>query len=107
MHASSVAKILDLVVGNVNDKGIISTLPVIDILIQVLGFTYLQVHICRVVDSMKNCPFWRLEVSSPSIIWLLIFFPVHLVRSAFTYIPYISFYYVERVIISFYLASQY
>lgn len=37
MHASSVAKILDLVVGNVNDKGIISTLPVIDILIQVLG----------------------------------------------------------------------
>ncbi|XP_059427930.1 uncharacterized protein LOC132161765 [Corylus avellana] len=34
MHASSVAKILDLVVGNVNDKGIISTLPVIDILIQ-------------------------------------------------------------------------
>jgi hypothetical protein len=54
MHASCVAKILDLVVGNVNDKGIISTLPVIDILIQVLGFTYLQVHICRVVDSMKN-----------------------------------------------------
>jgi hypothetical protein len=39
MHASSVAKILDLVVGNVNDKGIISTLPVIDILIQVLGLS--------------------------------------------------------------------
>lgn len=37
MHASSVAKILDLVIGNVNDKGILSTLPVIDILIQVFG----------------------------------------------------------------------
>ncbi|KAM5552603.1 hypothetical protein ABKV19_025032 [Rosa sericea] len=34
MHASSVAKILDLVVGNVNDRGLLSTLPVIDILIQ-------------------------------------------------------------------------
>lgn len=35
MHASSVAKILDLIVGNVNDKGLLSTLPVIDILVQV------------------------------------------------------------------------
>ncbi|XP_004296605.1 PREDICTED: importin-11 [Fragaria vesca subsp. vesca] len=34
MHASSVANILDLVVGNVNDRGLLSTLPVIDILIQ-------------------------------------------------------------------------
>ncbi|XP_021813628.1 importin-11 [Prunus avium] len=34
MHASSVAQILDLVVGNVNDRGLLSTLPVIDILIQ-------------------------------------------------------------------------
>ncbi|GMY25532.1 importin-11 [Fagus crenata] len=34
MHASSVARILDLVVGNVTDRGILSTLPVIDILIQ-------------------------------------------------------------------------
>ncbi|XP_043815485.1 importin-11 isoform X2 [Manihot esculenta] len=34
MHASSVAKLLDLIVGNVNDKGLLSTLPVIDILIQ-------------------------------------------------------------------------
>ncbi|KAF3955669.1 hypothetical protein CMV_019131 [Castanea mollissima] len=34
MHASSVARILDLVVGNVTDKGILSILPVIDILIQ-------------------------------------------------------------------------
>lgn len=35
MHASSVAQILDLVVGNVNDRGLLSVLPVIDILVQV------------------------------------------------------------------------
>lgn len=35
MHSSSVAKILDLIVGNVNDKGLLSILPVIDILVQV------------------------------------------------------------------------
>jgi len=35
MHASSVAKILDLIVGNVYDKGLLSILPVIDILVQV------------------------------------------------------------------------
>uniref|UniRef100_A0A5B7A9N8 Putative importin-11 isoform X1 n=1 Tax=Davidia involucrata TaxID=16924 RepID=A0A5B7A9N8_DAVIN len=34
MHASSVAKLLDLVVGNVNDRGLLSVLPVIEILIQ-------------------------------------------------------------------------
>ncbi|GLT55700.1 hypothetical protein SLA2020_287960 [Shorea laevis] len=34
MHAGSVATLLDLIVGNVNDRGLISTLPVIDILIQ-------------------------------------------------------------------------
>ncbi|KAJ1381211.1 Importin-beta, N-terminal domain [Sesbania bispinosa] len=34
MHATNIAKILDLVVGNVNDKGLLSVLPVIDILIQ-------------------------------------------------------------------------
>ncbi|KAB5520042.1 hypothetical protein DKX38_024361 [Salix brachista] len=34
MHASSVAKVLDLIVGNVNDRGLLSTLPVIDILVQ-------------------------------------------------------------------------
>ncbi|XP_008224554.1 PREDICTED: importin-11 isoform X1 [Prunus mume] len=34
IHASSVAQILDLVVGNVNDRGLLSTLPLIDILIQ-------------------------------------------------------------------------
>jgi hypothetical protein len=35
MHATNIAKILDLVVGNVNDKGLLSVLPVVDILIQV------------------------------------------------------------------------
>ncbi|KAF3450391.1 hypothetical protein FNV43_RR06471 [Rhamnella rubrinervis] len=34
VHASRVAKILDLIVGNVNDRGLLSTFPVIDILIQ-------------------------------------------------------------------------
>ncbi|KAH8484872.1 hypothetical protein H0E87_026586 [Populus deltoides] len=34
MHASSVAKVLDLIVGNVNDRGLLSTLPIIDILVQ-------------------------------------------------------------------------
>ncbi|XP_057519328.1 uncharacterized protein LOC130800020 isoform X2 [Amaranthus tricolor] len=33
-HASSVAKLLDMIVGNVNDKGLLSVLPVIDILVQ-------------------------------------------------------------------------
>ncbi|OUZ99130.1 Importin-beta [Macleaya cordata] len=34
MHASTVAKLLDAIVGNVNDRGLLSTLPVIEILIQ-------------------------------------------------------------------------
>ncbi|XP_027348815.1 importin-11 [Abrus precatorius] len=34
VHATNIAKILDLVVGNVNDKGLLSVLPVVDILIQ-------------------------------------------------------------------------
>ncbi|THG19731.1 hypothetical protein TEA_028283 [Camellia sinensis var. sinensis] len=34
LHASTVAKLLDLVVGNVNDRGLLSILPVIEILIQ-------------------------------------------------------------------------
>lgn len=41
MHSSSVAKILDLIVGNVNDKGLLSILPVIDILVQVRIVWYL------------------------------------------------------------------
>ncbi|KAJ8753768.1 hypothetical protein K2173_000022 [Erythroxylum novogranatense] len=34
MHTPTVAKLLDLIVGNVNDRGLLSTLPVIDLLIQ-------------------------------------------------------------------------
>ncbi|XAR68794.1 hypothetical protein NMG60_11000162 [Bertholletia excelsa] len=34
LHASTVAKLLDLVIGNVNDRGLLSILPVIEILIQ-------------------------------------------------------------------------
>lgn len=34
MHASALAKVLDNIVGNVNDKGLLSTLPIIDILVQ-------------------------------------------------------------------------
>lgn len=34
LHESSVAKLLDLVVGNVNDRGLLSVIPVIDILVQ-------------------------------------------------------------------------
>nr|GME15513.1 importin-11 isoform X1 [Ipomoea batatas] len=34
MHTSSVTKFLDLVVGNVNDRGLLSILPVVDILVQ-------------------------------------------------------------------------
>ncbi|XP_078444953.1 ARM repeat superfamily protein [Wolffia australiana] len=33
-HSSSLTKILDVIVGNVNDKGLLSTLPIIDLLIQ-------------------------------------------------------------------------
>lgn len=33
-HASSVAKLLDMIVGNVNDRGLLTVLPVIEILVQ-------------------------------------------------------------------------
>lgn len=36
MHASILAKILDLVIGNVNDRGLRSILPVVDVLVQVI-----------------------------------------------------------------------
>lgn len=47
MQASCVAKLLDLVVGNVNDKGLLIILPVIDMLIQVhttcMRISFLQI----------------------------------------------------------------
>lgn len=36
LHASSVAKLLDFVIENSNDKGLLSLLPTVDLLIQVL-----------------------------------------------------------------------
>lgn len=35
-HVSSLGKIFDGIVGNVNEKGMLSTLPAIDLLVQVL-----------------------------------------------------------------------
>jgi len=46
-HGAGVAKILDIVVGNVKEKGMMCTLPVIDALVQVcqfLGDLTLLVH---------------------------------------------------------------
>lgn len=34
MHAPTLAKLLDLIVGNVNDRGLLSILPLVDILVQ-------------------------------------------------------------------------
>jgi hypothetical protein len=47
-HGAGVAKILDIVVGNVKEKGMMCTLPVIDALVQVcqfLGDLTLLVHL--------------------------------------------------------------
>lgn len=46
MHASNVAKLLDLVVGNVNDRGLLSVIPVIDILVQVFDFLAAFIKLC-------------------------------------------------------------
>lgn len=35
MHAQTLAKLLDLVIGNVNDRGLLSILPLVDVLVQV------------------------------------------------------------------------
>ncbi|KAI3473132.1 hypothetical protein Pfo_030424 [Paulownia fortunei] len=34
MHAPTLAKVLDLVIGNVNDRGLLSILPLVDVLVQ-------------------------------------------------------------------------
>ncbi|KAK6120243.1 hypothetical protein DH2020_045934 [Rehmannia glutinosa] len=34
MHAPTLAKVLDLVIGNVNDRGLLSVLPLVDVLVQ-------------------------------------------------------------------------
>lgn len=49
MHGSSIPQLLDLVVGNVNDRGLLSILPVVDILIQVTDF---ELSLCRIVKDI-------------------------------------------------------
>jgi len=34
-HGASLANIIDTIVGNVNDKGLLTSLPIVDLLIQV------------------------------------------------------------------------
>jgi len=53
MHAPNIAKILDLVIGNVNDKGLLSVLPVVDILIQVCHSKPCQFSNLTIMN--KNC----------------------------------------------------
>lgn len=50
MHATNIAKILDLVIGNVNDKGLLSVLPVVDILIQVCHSKQCQSSILTIMN---------------------------------------------------------
>lgn len=40
-HASSLIKVLDTIIGNVNDKGLLSTLAIVDILVQVTSSFFL------------------------------------------------------------------
>lgn len=40
-HASSLVKVLDTIIANVNDKGLLSTLAIVDILVQVI-FCFVQ-----------------------------------------------------------------
>ncbi|KAL6520752.1 hypothetical protein OROHE_016933 [Orobanche hederae] len=37
MHAPTLARVLDLVVGNVNNKGLLSILPLVDVIVQVVN----------------------------------------------------------------------
>jgi hypothetical protein len=37
-HGASLASIVDTIVGNVNDKGLLTALPIVDLLIQVIIF---------------------------------------------------------------------
>ena len=42
-HGTSLGNVLDAIVGNVNDKGLLTTLPVIDLLVQVIiSFPFLK-----------------------------------------------------------------
>lgn len=50
-HASDVAKLLDLIVGNVNDRGLLTTLPVIETLIQVFSNHSRDVYVYSVLKA--------------------------------------------------------
>jgi hypothetical protein len=39
-HGTSLVNVLDIIVGNVKDKGLVTTLPVIDLLVQVIVFHF-------------------------------------------------------------------
>jgi hypothetical protein len=58
MHATNIAKILDLVVGNVNDKGLLSVLPVVDILIQVCYSQLINCYFRYIIFLLKSYSFW-------------------------------------------------
>lgn len=53
-QASSIAKLLDSIVGNVNDRGLLSTLPVVDILIQVQYDSQIHLYLCYVKFASLN-----------------------------------------------------
>jgi len=61
MHATNIANILDLVVGNVSDKGLLSILPVVDILIQVCYSQLINISYWDfqyIVYLVKSYSFW-------------------------------------------------
>jgi hypothetical protein len=41
-HGASLANIIDTIVGNVNDKGLLTSLPIVDLLIQVQYYTLVK-----------------------------------------------------------------
>jgi len=41
-HGASLANIIDTIIGNVNDKGLLTSLPIVDLLIQVQYFTLVK-----------------------------------------------------------------
>ncbi|XP_072975414.1 uncharacterized protein [Typha angustifolia] len=62
-HAPSLAKLLDVIIGNVNDKGLLSTLPIVDILVQcfplegpslIPGVLQKLIFICLCGDDERN-----------------------------------------------------
>lgn len=63
LHASSVAKLFDAVVGNVNDRGLLSILPVIDVLIQVF-FSRVLVYVANIMNITFSSTCYKLFLVS-------------------------------------------